>query len=230
MKNKQQLSIDEEMLMWTSYRYCIGRKSYVCSLAPYIGKKYYPLLSDERAQFAANDIRNCICDILRFNHPCFKYEGSVGNEERYPMADYIAWLNENVNCSNDLYNIESITCYKDGYGEKYDKKYDVCKKTRPYEHVFDSDIDNLLVWETLASLFDKKNHKMITVNYDNEIKDIECFPVIVKKHKPVEENPMFCARVPWRWETVWMSIDGYITRGDRAGYLNEDFIVEIKDM
>ena len=37
---KTQLSLDEEMLFWTSYRYCIGRHTYVNSLAEYMAKKY----------------------------------------------------------------------------------------------------------------------------------------------------------------------------------------------
>ena len=32
-KQQEKCSMDEEMLMWTSYRYCIGRKTYVSSLA-----------------------------------------------------------------------------------------------------------------------------------------------------------------------------------------------------
>ena len=51
------ITLDEEMLMWTSYRYCIGRQTYVTSLAPYIGKKYYPLMNDSQAQHTAEDIR-----------------------------------------------------------------------------------------------------------------------------------------------------------------------------
>ena len=81
-KKKQEISIDEEMLIWTSYRYCIGRKTYVSTLAPYIGKKYYDLLSDERLDFMARDIRSCIYDQLRFNTVSFNYEGSVFEKER----------------------------------------------------------------------------------------------------------------------------------------------------
>ena len=53
--DKEKLSINEEMLMWTSYRYCIGRKTYVVDLAYYIAQKYYKLLSDERMRFTAED-------------------------------------------------------------------------------------------------------------------------------------------------------------------------------
>ena len=66
MIKKPELSLDEEMLMWTSYRYCIGRKTYVNSLASYMAKKYYPLMSASQRQNAAFDIRRTIGDCLQF--------------------------------------------------------------------------------------------------------------------------------------------------------------------
>ena len=50
MKKNKYISVDEELLMACATRYCIGRQTYVTSLAPYIGKKYYPLLSDRKIQ------------------------------------------------------------------------------------------------------------------------------------------------------------------------------------
>ena len=44
---KEQCSLFEEMLMWTSYRYCIGRHTYVTSLAGEMAQHYYNRLSDE---------------------------------------------------------------------------------------------------------------------------------------------------------------------------------------
>ena len=43
---EKKLSLDDEMIFWTSYRYCIGRHTYVTSLADYMAKKYWDLLSD----------------------------------------------------------------------------------------------------------------------------------------------------------------------------------------
>ena len=61
------------------------------------------------------------------------------------------------NLSHDmLYNVEKIVCYKEGYGDKHEKKYDVVKREREWTHIYESDFDNLFVWEDLASLFDKK--------------------------------------------------------------------------
>ena len=54
----------EEMLMWTSYRYAIGRKTYVSCLSYEIPQHYYKKLSKERREFIANDIRREIANHL----------------------------------------------------------------------------------------------------------------------------------------------------------------------
>ena len=104
--------MDEEMLIWTSYRYCIGRETYVNSLAPYIGNKYYNRMSDDMAEKMAQDIRNCIGDCLILN---FSYDGNVSRSERDALNDFIIYLNEYVNGAEDLKDIDTITCYKDSY-------------------------------------------------------------------------------------------------------------------
>ena len=63
---RENCSLFEEMLMWTSYRYCIGRHTYVTSLAGEMAQHYYDKLSDERMEFTANDIRREIFDHLRW--------------------------------------------------------------------------------------------------------------------------------------------------------------------
>ena len=226
---KETLSLDEEMLMWTSYRYCIGRKTYVNSLAPYIGQKYYNLLSDARAEHAATDIRQCIADCLRFHKPSFEYEGTVDRDDRNALVDYVMWINENVTSKNDLFNTEKIVCYKDGYGEKYDKKYDVHTRGKEWTHIFESDFEDLVIWETLASLFDRKHHKMITVKYDGKVEEIRCFETIEKAYAPVPDNPGFVRPVEWKWRKCWKSVNSFLTLGENAGSLNEEYIVEIKD-
>lgn len=226
VNKKQELSLDEEMLMWTSYRYCIGRKTYVNSLASYIGKKYYPLLSDSQAEHTANDIRNCIGDCLHFSHPSFFYDGTVSNEERNPLSDYVTWLTNNVNEKKDLFYIKSIECYKDGYNSGFPKKFDVVKtQDRSYTYIFESDITDLFVWEDLASLMDKKNHKFITVNYNGKEEVIECFKSWRKKIEPIEDQPGYYKHVEWKWERCWKSVEKYLISGEHCGSLNDEYIV-----
>lgn len=226
---KETLSNDEEMLMWTSYRYCIGRKTYVGSLASYIGKKYYNLLSDNRKEFTAKDIRNCIADCLRFHIPSFDYEGSVSENERNPISDYITWLNDNnITSQEQLYNIKKIICYKNRYDENYPKLFDIQKGEREWKHIYNTDIDHLITWDDLASLFDIKNHVHVTVNFNDEITTYKCFEVWRHKYEPIEENSTFVKQVPWQWEKCYIPIDNYLDNGEYAATLNPKYITNVE--
>lgn len=228
MANKKQISLDEEMLMFTSYRYCIGRKTYVTSLAPYIGKKYYPLLSEERAEFTAQDIRKSIADCLRFNTPSFEYEGSVFDNQRNALADYLTWLNDNnIQEGRELMRIKRIVCYKESYREDAPKVYDVQTSGRTTRECYESDFTDLLTWETLASLFDKKKHKWITVNYEGKEERIECFETWKKAYK--HTNDGYLTPIAWRYEKAFVSVNRYLEKGDYCGYLDEQYITKIEN-
>lgn len=227
---KKELSIDEEMLMWCAYRYAIGRRTYVSALAPYIGKTYYDKLSDNRLEFTALDIRRSIGDCLRFGHPGFEYEGTVSDNERNPLSDYVLWITNNVSTKEDLYNVEKIVCYKKGYGDKYEKEYDVVKREREWTHIYESDFDNLFVWEDLASLFDKKNHKIVTVNYNNEVKEIECFESWRQVTEPIKDQPGCVRSVAWKYERCYKSVESYLKDGEYCGSLNPEYIVSIRNL
>lgn len=227
-KEKQECSLDEEMLMWTSYRYCIGRKTYVNTLAPYIGQKYYPILSDERCKFTAQDIRKSIADCLRFNTPSFVYEGSVFENERNALGDYLTWLNENkIQDSKDLAFIKKIVCYKSSYKEDAPKIFEVQTSGRANRECYESDFSDLLTWETLASLFDKKNHKWITVNFEGKEERIECFETWKKACKHMDDG--YLTPIAWRYEKAFVSVNRYLEKGDYCGYLDEQFITKIED-
>lgn len=228
-----QCSLDEEMLMFTSYRYCIGRKTYVNSLAPYIGKKYYPLLSAERAEFTAQDIRRCIGDCLQFHHPSFTYDGTVSAKEQNPLSDYIVWLNNNVSDNSDLQGIKEIVCYKDSYKVAEPKKYDVVRCERKTLEVFEHEMSDLLEWDTLASLFDRKNHKLVTTEYNGETRVIRCFEAWTKASVPTGEkqgNLMWYKPIPWKYVKVFMSVSAYLECGRHTGYLREECIIDVKDV
>lgn len=220
----KELSLDEEMLMWTSYRYCIGRKTYVNSLAPYIGKKYYHLLSDAQAQHTAFDIRRCIADCLRYNGLSFIYDGTVPDGQRNALTDYLNWINENVNNSKDLQGIKKIVCYKESYNAP--KKYNIIRCERPTIERYESDFSNLLVWETLASLFDKENYKKVTVNFNGEIKELECFEAW-EKEVILEENGEYYIDKPWKYHKVFKSVERYL-EGEYETILNSDYIIKVE--
>lgn len=228
---KEMCSMDEEMLMWTSYRYCIGRKTYVNTLASYIAKKYYHILSDERLEFTASDIRKCIEDVLRLGMCDFSYDGTVSYGERNPIPDFLEWLNGNVNSEKDLIGIEGVTCYKESYAKGTPKSYRVHNVTPHYNiTAYDHELSDLLVWNDLASCFDKKNHKIIHTNVNGKEEDIECFESWVEDTVPCDDNPMYCRHKPWSWKKVWKSVEDFTTKGEYSGYLVEDYIVSVNDI
>lgn len=227
-KKKQEISIDEEMLIWTSYRYCIGRKTYVSTLAPYIGKKYYDLLSDERLDFMARDIRSCIYDQLRFNIVSFHYEGSVFEKERNALADFLTWINENIEKDSDWVSIKEIICYKDSYSDDVPKKFEIRKSDRVTLKPFQSDFEDLLTWEKLASFFDKKNYKKVLVEFKGKEEEILCFEVWQRDLEETEEQGVYLYK-EWKYRKVLISVENYAKNGERAGYLDPKYIKSVKN-
>ena len=212
-KKKQEISIDEEMLIWTSYRYCIGRKTYVSTLASYIAKKYYDLLSNERLDFMARDIRSCIYDQLRFNTVSFNYEGSVFEKERNALADFLTWINENIAKDSDWLGIKEIICYKDSYSDNAPKKFEIRKSDRVTLKPFQSDFEDLLTWEKLASFFDKKNYRKVLVEFNGKEEEILCFETWQRDLEETEEQGIYLYK-EWKYRKVLVSVENYIEEGE----------------
>jgi hypothetical protein len=227
MQNINKISLDEELLVYGAWRYGIGRRSYYSTVASYIGKKYYKLFTDERLEFNAKDIRNEIANQLSFGITSFKYEYSVMEEERNPIKDLIEWKSQ---YKGDLSNIKEICCYKDSNSQGAPKKFEVITTDRIRDFKMDLfEINHLLDWDSLASLFDKKGHKQITIEYNNEVKTIECFPVWVKKVVPiVNGNGTYYQRVEGEYEVAYVDVDKFLKTGNFGLTLNLDYIKSIK--
>ena len=226
MKKNKYISVDEELLMACATRYCIGRQTYVTSLAPYIGKKYYPLLSDEKAEHTAKDIRNCIADVLNFGALTFRYDGTVMQEQRDALSDFLNWLNENVESEKDLIGIDTIECYKEDYKPDTPKKFFVTKKKHYELPKYETDFHDLLAWHKLSSLFDRKNHVKVWVNYDGKEECIECF-YAWEKALTLQDDGLY-RQTPWKYTKSLISVDRYLEKGDHAGRLDEAFITKIE--
>lgn len=224
---KEKCSLDEEMLMWTSYRYCIGRHTYVSTLAPYMAKKYYNIIGDERKEFIANDIRSCIGDALKFGSINFTYAGSVPYEERDALSDLFEWFNVNVSEDRDVIEIDSIECYKESYKQDAPKRFFANQKKRISVVASDSDYNDLIEWHALASCFDKKRHKSARIEFNGEETWVECFEVW-KRATAQKENGYFVS-VPYKFERRLVSVERYLQLGSYAGYLGEEYIKEVKD-
>ena len=224
-------TLDEEMLMWTSYRYCIGRKTYVSSLAGYMAKKYYPILSDERKLFTAKDIRSLILDRIRCTPFDFSYEETVNYSQRKPMEDLMEFIKENnIDSLEKIMGIESVSVYHDTYKDEEKHKYRISTQTPQQKKIISQfDIEWLFPWMDLASLFDINDHKLITVEYNGKKKEILAFESWIEETVEYEDFPGYYRKVPWHWKKVYKSIDNFIEKGEYCEYIEPSYITSIED-
>ena len=209
-----------EDFIWMSYRYCIGRKTaaahaHAGTIAELIFKNTN-LLTKERKEFMAQDIRQCILDTLKWN-------------KRIRVENNYHWYNTNW----DFY-----TLLLDGMSEcpyQSEARYviDMEKRTLSWEkYIFrhneseildrvDDMYDDLIGWVKLANALDESCHKDITVNVEGQDKKydrtIRCFP--------------YAARIQGEYELVWASLEkdagSNITM---QGYIIPEMITKIEDV
>ena len=224
-------TLDEEMLMWTSYRYCIGRKTYVSSLARYIAKKYYPILSDEKKLFTAKDIRSSIFDRIRWTPFNFSYEETVNYSQRKPMEDLMEFMKENnIDSLEKIMGIESVSVYHDTYKDGEKHKYRISTQIPQQRKIINQfDIECLFPWMDLASLFDINDHKLITVEYNDKKEKVIAFESWVGDTVECEDSPGYYRKVPWCWKKVYKSVDNFIEKGEYCGYIDPSYITSIED-
>lgn len=211
-KKSEECSLFEEMLMWTSYRYCIGRKTYVSCMADDIPRAYYNRLSDDRKEFTAQDVRLEILDHLKWLPTGIDIRRMYNTDELNPIKVLM-----------DFFEKENIQSF-DEFLEYRDLKYDShtgeytftkCKPTiKSYYSL--SDIEDLIEWETMASCFDVAKHKTI--------KGKECFRTYMHKLEPIEDNPGYYRRVSFGWVPIWIPLDDFLAHGAHSGYYLESDI------
>lgn len=207
-------------LFWTSYRYCIGRHSYVCSYAEDYGKFFYDKLTDDEKLHYAEDIRRTIEDILNMSSYRFKLNYSIKDKRPYEL--FLKFLNTLKN-PEDLSKISDITAYKkDGKVE-----YEVSYKTNPnFElKVYEHEILDLQPWADLASLLDISHHKTVTFRDPNgNLVDIECFPSFTNEVEQYKQEGNFITYTPvqFKYKLVWKPVKGRFTQ-----FVNPEDILEI---
>ena len=216
----------EEMLMWTSYRYCIGRHTYVVTMAGEIGRNYYNRLTNKQKEHAAADIRKMIADQLNFEPFNFKYE-YIYDGKIQPIADFVDILEkEGIDSVGDLLKCKSITCYWD-YEEKV-KKHEVLRSDSVNRHYFSPmDIDDLIPWENLASFFDMKNHVIVKGKNGEEY---ECFKAYERKHELVEDkgDMKVYRNKDFGWECHYVAVDDYLKRGNYHAFIVDNMIESVE--
>ena len=222
---QRKCSIDEEMLMWTSYRYCIGRKTYVNTLANYIASHYYHILSDERKQFTSKDIKDCINQVLSLSTPSLRYNGNVSYDNRDGLDDLIKYLNENVNEEKDLIGIQSIEVIQKSYTNP-EKYYETSPLNRN-RTILDFDLQDLLIWYNLAQCFNIKDYKKVWYKTDSDEASVLCFKTWMNKYIESEEG--FHYRSRFKYEERYIPVNDYLSNPSIIRYINPESILKIED-
>lgn len=225
MEIKKRCSVDEEMLMWTSYRYCIGRKTYVNTLANYIASHYYHILSDERKQFTSKDIKDCINQVLSLSTPSLRYNGNVSYDNRDGLDDLIKYLNENVNEERDLIGIQSIEVIQKSYTNP-EKYYEISPLNRN-RTILDFDLQDLLIWYNLAQCFNIKDYKKVWYKTDSDEASVLCFKTWMNKYIESEEG--FHYRSRFKYEERYIPVNDYLSSPSIIRYINPESILKIED-
>ena len=160
-KKNHELSLYEEMVFWTSYRYCIGRQSYVTSLADNLPVLYWDKLSDDQKRHTAADIRMCISELLQMSAINMTYDWSVPSVERRGLEDLLDFMIKTDMSQEDFFRIKHIEFYKEGDELKTNIDYE----TIPRNIVkYSTKFSDLIPWMRLAELFDIDKHFIIEHN------------------------------------------------------------------
>lgn len=229
---KKGLSMFEETLMWTSYRYCIGRHTYVTDMAYDMANHYYDKLSDEKLAFTAMDIRSEIADSLRFAPFHIDIDWSIDRYDRKPLEFLFNYMIENnFHSEDDFANIDRIEVYKDRDSDDPDKiRYrTVTIEPAPKRYISEMDITDLIPWMDLASFFDKKNYKIATIKYNGKEEDIEVFETYKQATIPLEDKPGYCKIDSWRWEKRYIGVNHFKENARNAGYIVPEYIIKVVD-
>lgn len=196
----------EKMLMWTSYRYCIGRHSYVTSMANDIGTHFYNKLTEEERLHTAKDIRREIKEQLRF----LTFNFDIDNDWSdlcNPISVLMQFFRRaDITCMEELANYCEV-CY-DAREDKFHTEKRSCRKLNSYISV--SDIEDLLVWDRLANLFDSRTHRMITLIDGSEH---IAFPEWARDSEYIDKNEFgydICRLKPFGWHIQYKPFNEFV--------------------
>lgn len=215
-KTPKLLSTFEEDLVWMSYRYAIGRSTIAAgghakNLASYLPGR----LSDKRSEFMAFDIRREIDNVLACRYNFYvpillqQAHGEGGYNPLKIFNDFLKTLPE----WNEMNKIKSV--YVNVYGNYQIERYKDDQENK-YTY-FNSTLNDLVVWENLASVLDTKRHKVFKLKDPNtgEIQLVTCFPGFY----PVYGREFVL-------EEVWIPLERYINNPYIQTRINPDTIVK----
>lgn len=206
-----------EDLLWMSYRYCIGRKTIAASAhAGNIAKHAYNVLSSERKEFIAHDIRREINSIVHLldNVNVFDYRNHIPQDalstifyrlfEKYG-ENPPEWVYTNIK-----FDINNDKITLDGFNPDSTKYYS--------ETLLNIYID-LIPWIKLANCFDSNCHKTIVTECDGVVKEYICFPYPYLSVSTEGEHYI---------DKKWCPINLYLNNPVVDSFIDMEFVKDIK--
>ena len=206
----------ERDMMWYSVHYSVGSHTYAGSHCHDIVRYGREVLSEERKEFLAYDIRKMIS--FQLNYP-FNFHLPVEAERRIEPIDLLMrFLVE-----NDIKTGEQMAKYRwievkesrDG-SISFETTLEEDEKKR---HVFSfgMTIDDLLAWDDLAKYFDPKMHKRCRVRFKGEEQIVEYFDSWRRKYGSEDEFP---------YEKLMHPVDSYEKNPQICTSICEEYVVE----
>ena len=203
-------------MMWYSMHYALGRQSYASSHCHDIVRYGREVLSPDRQEFMAYDIRREIAWHLsvpiHFHLPC--------EIERLhdPIDLLMRFLKENdIRTDEQLAKYKTIEVWENQIGDiRYDTTIEEDESKRMSIGLL-SEIDALLPWDDLAKYFDPKMHKRCRVNYNGEESVVEYFDSWKREYGEHDTFPYMLLKKP---------VLKYEQNPYLCTYINEEYVVE----
>lgn len=203
-----------EDFIWMSYRYCIGRKTIAaCMHASTIADLLYKnpdILSKDRKEFMAQDIRQSIINTISWNKQI-----KIVNQYNNPIWDIYSAILE---ASSDVEHPYEVIYTVDIEARTVTtEKSNELKELSGFEK-FDSMYYDLIPWVKLANVLDASCHKKIVCEHAGKTHEEVCFP--------------YAAAIPGGgYNIVWASLakdSGHTI--DKQGYVIPEMITQIKNI
>lgn len=215
----------ERMLMWTSYRYCIGRKSYVVTMADEIALNFALRLDYNERLSTAKDIRRTIAQQLNFLPFNFSIENGWANDFDPLKVLFEFFQKEKISSPEQLANYAEII-----YDARTQKYYHTKRKaTHIKQYLSATDFDDLLPWARLANIFDSSTHRRLYL-----VDDSQCiaFPDWERDCEFVGNDGFgrkMYASAPFGWHLIYRPLADFLN-GNKRTIIPIDTIKRIEEL
>ena len=168
-------------LVYLSYHYACGSRSYASLHAGEIAKHAYSTMSNERRKFISQDIRREIYSHLGFMWCNFRCSYDIMG--KYDPIDIFMKFIEDCHVVNkkQLYGYTLIEPVIDSDGIKFITEWDGTKVENE-NNFYPYEVDDYLCWADLASCFDEDKLSVCVVKYDGKEEKIVYFESWVRDY------------------------------------------------